>query len=153
MIILNGKWDLEGGNHNSTLAFTWKNSEKSHEKHQSGQTATRSRLWIPMFLHIVIVEQVGIIMGKRSRYSDWLRAGRPRSRSSSPGRVKKVLSSTSSNPALGSTKPPTQWVPGDLSQGVKRQGREADHSTPTSAEVKNTRIYTSTPPYDFVAFN
>jgi hypothetical protein len=28
--------------------------------------------------------------------------------------------------------------------GVKRQGREADHSPPTSAEVKKTRIYTST---------
>jgi hypothetical protein len=30
--------------------------------------------------------------------------------------------------------------------GVKRPGREADHSRPSSAEVKNTWIYTSTPP-------
>jgi hypothetical protein len=30
---------------------------------------------------------------------------------------------------------------------VKRQGSEADHSPPTSAEVKKTWIYTSTPPY------
>jgi hypothetical protein len=30
---------------------------------------------------------------------------------------------------------------------LNRQGREADHSPPTSAEVKNTRIYTSVPPY------
>jgi hypothetical protein len=29
--------------------------------------------------------------------------------------------------------------------GVKRQGREADHSLPTSAEVKNPWIYTYTP--------
>jgi hypothetical protein len=29
-----------------------------------------------------------------------------------------------------------QWVPGALSPGVKRPGREGDHS-PTSAEVKN----------------
>jgi hypothetical protein len=29
--------------------------------------------------------------------------------------------------------------------GVKRPGREADHSSPISAEVKNTLIYTSTP--------
>jgi hypothetical protein len=29
--------------------------------------------------------------------------------------------------------------------------READHSTPTSAEVKKTWIYTSTPPYVFMA--
>jgi hypothetical protein len=32
--------------------------------------------------------------------------------------------------------PPIQWVPGALSQGVKRAGREADHSPPSSAEVK-----------------
>jgi hypothetical protein len=29
-----------------------------------------------------------------------------------------------------------QWVPGSLSLGVKRPGREADHSPPSSAEVK-----------------
>jgi hypothetical protein len=32
---------------------------------------------------------------------------------------------------------PSQWVPGPLSTGVKRPGREADHSPPSSAEVKN----------------
>jgi hypothetical protein len=30
-----------------------------------------------------------------------------------------------------------------LSAGVKRPGREADHSPPTNAEVKKTWIYTS----------
>jgi hypothetical protein len=50
-----------------------------------------------------------------------------------------------------SDRPLIQWVPGALSPGVKRQGREADHSPPTSAEVKNTWIYTSTPPYAFMA--
>jgi hypothetical protein len=35
--------------------------------------------------------------------------------------------------------------------GVKRQGREADHSPPTSAEVKKMWIYTSTPLYVFMA--
>jgi hypothetical protein len=34
------------------------------------------------------------------------------------------------------TQPRIQWVPGALSSGVKRQGREADHSPPASAEVK-----------------
>jgi hypothetical protein len=34
-----------------------------------------------------------------------------------------------------------------LSLGVKRPGREADHSLPASAEVKKMWIYTSTPPY------
>jgi hypothetical protein len=40
---------------------------------------------------------------------------------------------------------------GALSPGVKRQGREADHSPPASAEVKKIWIYTSTPPYAFMA--
>jgi hypothetical protein len=35
--------------------------------------------------------------------------------------------------------------------GVKRHGRAADHSPPTSAEVKKMWIYTSTPPYVFMA--
>jgi hypothetical protein len=50
-----------------------------------------------------------------SRNSDWLRAGRPRSRSSSPSRVKNFLFSTSSRPALGPTQPPIQWVSGAVS--------------------------------------
>jgi hypothetical protein len=35
--------------------------------------------------------------------------------------------------------------------GVKRPGREADHSPPTSAEVKKMWIYTSIPPYALMA--
>jgi hypothetical protein len=35
--------------------------------------------------------------------------------------------------------------------GVKRQGREADHSPPTSAKGKKKWIYTSTPLYVFMA--
>jgi hypothetical protein len=68
--------------------------------------------------------------------SDWLRAGRPRGRSSSPGRVKNFLFSTSARPPLGSTQPPIQWVLGALSSGVKRPAREADHSPPASAESR-----------------
>jgi hypothetical protein len=74
-------------------------------------------------------------------------AGRQRGRSSSSGRVKNYNFSTSSRQALGCT----QWVPGALSPGVNRQGREADFSLPTGAEVKKTWIYTSTPPYVFMA--
>jgi hypothetical protein len=47
--------------------------------------------------------------------------------------------------ALGPTQPPIQWVPGALSLGVKRLGREADYSSSSSPEVKNARSYTSTP--------
>jgi hypothetical protein len=43
---------------------------------------------------------------------------------------------TASRTALGPTQPPIQWVPGTLSLGVKRPAREADHSPPSSAEVK-----------------
>jgi hypothetical protein len=48
---------------------------------------------------------------------------------------------------------PTSYpmVPGALSPGVKRPGCEADLSPPNSAEVKNMWIYTSTPPYAFMA--
>jgi hypothetical protein len=34
--------------------------------------------------------------------------------------------------------------------GVKRRGREADHSPPASTEVKKMWIYTSIPPYAFL---
>jgi hypothetical protein len=49
-----------------------------------------------------------------------------------------ILFTTASRTALGPTQPPTQWVRGALSLGVKRPGREADHSPPSSA------IYTFT---------
>jgi hypothetical protein len=86
-----------------------------------------------------------------SRNSDWLRAGRPRGQTSSPSRVKNFLLSTSSRPVLGPTQPPIQWVLGALSSGVKRQGREADHSPPVSAEAKKMGIYTSISSYAFMA--
>jgi Zn-dependent alcohol dehydrogenase len=38
--------------------------------------------------------------------------------------------------ALGPTQPPIRWVQGALSLGVKRSVCEADHSPPSSAEVK-----------------
>jgi hypothetical protein len=47
-----------------------------------------------------------------------------------------ILFTIVSRPALGPTQPPIQWVQGALSLGVKLLGREADHSPPSSAEVK-----------------
>jgi hypothetical protein len=84
-------------------------------------------------------------------YINWLHAGQSRSRSSSPGRVKNLLFSTSSRLALGSTQPHIKWVSVALSPGVKQPGREADRSSPTSTEVKKMWIYTSTLPYGFIA--
>jgi hypothetical protein len=46
------------------------------------------------------------------------------------------LFTTASRMALGPTQPPIQGVQGDLSLGEKRPGREADHSPPSIAEVK-----------------
>jgi hypothetical protein len=43
---------------------------------------------------------------------------------------------TASRTVLGPTQLPIQWVPGDLSLGVKQLGCEADHSPPSSAKVK-----------------
>jgi hypothetical protein len=48
------------------------------------------------------------------------------------------------------TQPPIQWVPGALSPGVNRPGRETDHSHLCSALVNNVWSYTSSPPYVFV---
>jgi hypothetical protein len=53
--------------------------------------------------------------------------------------------------ALGPTQPPIQWVPRPLSLGVKRPGREADRSLPSTVEVKNAWRYTSSPQYAFMA--
>jgi hypothetical protein len=53
-----------------------------------------------------------------------------------PAGVGNFFSDTMTKPALGPTQPPLQWVPGALSLGVKRPGREADHSLLSSAEVK-----------------
>jgi hypothetical protein len=53
---------------------------------------------------------------------------------------------SASRPALGPTQSSIQWTPESLSMGVKRPRREADHSPPSSAEVKNAWSYTSTLP-------
>jgi hypothetical protein len=82
-----------------------------------------------------------------SRYRDWLRAGRPRGRSSSPGSGKNFL-----HVQTGSGAHPASCLvgTGSSSPGLKRPGREANCSPPTSAEVKKLWIYTSDPPYAFM---
>jgi hypothetical protein len=62
-----------------------------------------------------------------------------------PVRPRRSFTSPFSRPAMGSTQFPIQWVPRRLSPGVKWQGHETDHSPPTSAEVKQKWISTSTP--------
>jgi hypothetical protein len=67
------------------------------------------------------------------------------------GGLKYFLFSTLSRLVLWSTQPPIQWVPGAPSPGLKEPGREADNSPPANVEVKKMWIYTSTPPYAFMA--
>jgi hypothetical protein len=52
-----------------------------------------------------------------------------------------------SRPTLELTQPPVLRVPGAVSAGVTRPRHEADHSSPSSAHVKNEQCYTSTLPY------
>jgi hypothetical protein len=44
-----------------------------------------------------------------------------------------------------STEPPIKWVSGAPTQEIKRLGREADHSPPSSAVINNAWSYTSNP--------
>jgi hypothetical protein len=89
--------------------------------------------------------------GQHSWHSDWLRAGWLGGWSSSPSGGKIFHFSMLSRPPLGLTQHPIQWALETLSPEVKRQEHEADHSPPTSAEVKKTWVYTSTLPYAFMA--
>jgi hypothetical protein len=57
-----------------------------------------------------------------------------------------IFFNTMSKPALGSTQPPIQWVPGALSLGVKQPGHEADHQLHLVLKAKNACSCTSTPP-------
>jgi hypothetical protein len=50
----------------------------------------------------------------------------------------------------GPTQSPIQWAAMTLSSMMKRPGREANHSPPSSVIVKNTWSYTSTLPYVFM---
>jgi hypothetical protein len=61
-------------------------------------------------------------------------------------RQRPFLFAIASEPSLGPTQHPIKWVPKALSLGVKWPGREADHSSPSNAEVKNAFSCTSTTP-------
>jgi hypothetical protein len=53
--------------------------------------------------------------------------------------------------AMGPTQPPVQW---SLPRGNRRPGRDADHSPPSSAEVKKEGLYLiSLPQAPFMAYS
>jgi hypothetical protein len=68
-------------------------------------------------------------------------------RGSIPSREKMgfFLFATASGPVLRPAQAPNQWVPRLFYPGVRRPEREADHSSPFSAEVKNAGSYITTP--------
>jgi hypothetical protein len=72
--------------------------------------------WFPSGLHIRILHTL-LTYG----LDDW------GSRVRFPTGAGIFLFTTASRTALGPTQPPIQWLPGALSLGVKRPGREADH--------------------------
>jgi hypothetical protein len=85
-----------------------------------------------------------------AQYSDCLRAGW----SWFDFRQRKgfFLFTTTSKLALGSNHSPVQWVQEIFLRRIKRPEREDGKSPPSSAEIKNTRIYISIPPFVFVAW-
>jgi hypothetical protein len=86
-------------------------------------------------------------------YSAGLRAERSAFRGfDSRRRLGIFLFTTASRLVLGPIQPPIKWAPRALSLWVKRPEREADHSYPSSVEVKNSWSYTSTPQYVFIAW-
>jgi hypothetical protein len=91
------------------------------------------------FIHLIGSGSRNLPVCSIKRHTKLLRAA------SSPGMEKNFHFSISHRPALRFTQPSIQRVSWSLSPGVKRQGREADHSPPTSAEGKKAWIYTATP--------
>jgi hypothetical protein len=59
---------------------------------------------------------------------------------------------TASGQALGPSRSPVQWIPGSLSPEVGQPGRVANHSPPSSAEVKKAWGYTPLPQYAFMVW-
>jgi hypothetical protein len=81
-------------------------------------SAVTRLIYIQKHIYLFIDSEVGY----RSRYSDWLLAGRPRGWSSSPSRTKNFIFSTSSIPALGPTQCPYPIDIGDSFRVGKAAG-------------------------------
>jgi hypothetical protein len=98
------------------------------------------------YIYVFIYSHVGFFFplplfpyGARiiQRYSAVLQAGRSGVRV--PARVWHFSLHPCIHTSSGAGQPPIKLVRGTLSLGSKRAGREADNSTPSSAEVKNAR--------------
>jgi len=97
--------------------------------------------WHSSLLHgSVIARSVSLLV---YGVSDW---------GSIPGKVRELFFATAFKSALRSNQPPIQRVPGALSLGLNWPGNEANHSPPSSVEVKNVWSYISDPSYVFIAW-
>jgi hypothetical protein len=73
-------------------------------------------------------------LGELSRYSEGLWAGRPQFKFL---QEQDTFFSAASNTALVAPQTYIQWQPEAVYPGIKRPGRETDHSSQFSAKVKN----------------
>jgi hypothetical protein len=85
---------------------------------------------ITVFQHASEYSLIGyVVIYNELRNTEW--TGRP---GFDPRQRQRIfLPVSASRPTLGPTQPLIQWVPG----GKSWPGRDADHSPPSSAEVKN----------------
>jgi hypothetical protein len=126
-----------------------------HSHHSNCPAVIRLKI---ILLHVIILQNKSLTNLIKSHNSlvgiaTRLWAGRSGFKGSIRGRSWGMfLFITVSRPALWPTQPLMQWVPGALFLGVKRPGREADHSPPCNSEVKNAWSCTSTPQYVFMAW-
>jgi hypothetical protein len=87
--------------------------------------------YILCYLHPYIVQKT---TSPPYKSYDGLRVGRPGFHSR---QGQDLYPSTESRQALGPTQHPIKWESGAVSSGVKQPGREADHSPPSRAEIKD----------------
>jgi hypothetical protein len=66
-------------------------------------------------------------------------------RGSIPGSGKIFLFSAGSGLTLGPTQPPIQWVPRIISLGLKRPGRDGDHSPLLAPRSRTMELYLHSP--------
>jgi len=96
----------------------------------------------PIRLHGVVLAEIA--QSVQYGATDW-RTG------SIPDRGMDFFSAIASRLTLGIIQPRLQWVPRTLFPEVRRPGRETDHASPSSVDVKNSWCYINVPAYVFMA--
>jgi hypothetical protein len=114
----------------------------------SCRTVWNNKTWVVL---LKITRALLAFTGWLSHWSDWAAVWMTEVRFPAEMEIYLVTASipffiAASRTALGPTRPPIQWVPRAHSLVVKRPGREADHSPPSSAEFKEcVELYLHSP--------